>query len=60
MYRDMRLLRNQSWSTASMRAKVRVPQMVPLDLGAAPGMRPLADVVASLVVDRGLFGGGGE
>ena len=30
----------------------------PLDLGAAPGMRPLADVVASLVVDRGLFGGG--
>ena len=32
----------------------------PLDLAAAPGMRPLADVVASLVVDRGLFGGGGE
>ena len=29
----------------------------PLDLAAAPGMRPLADVVASLVVDRGLFGG---
>ena len=32
----------------------------PLDLAVAPGMRPLADVVASLVVDRGLFGGGGE
>ena len=29
----------------------------PLDLAVAPGMRPLADVVASLVVDRGLFGG---
>ena len=28
----------------------------PLDLETAPGMRPLADVVASLVVDRILFG----